>query len=428
MSRPSSPRLACILLWYPLFTQPFIFREIEGIRVHLPVTVYTLYGKNLAHCSDAMKERAHDVRTHGITFLPRLLLALFRELIRAPRRFLSLFREALCRPWPNLEIFGENLWAFCMAFPLARTLERDNINIIYAPWPRGTAMTALVIHRLTGIPFATTVRGDNLCPADPDLAWKMGEAALVRANNAADQVRIEAFGNGEARGRTCLVYNSLTLTETPPESPSILSYNSARPLRLMALGRFDVTKGFDVLIRSCAILRDRGLSFTLTLAGGGGIAMGLGKLEGELRALTAELGLSDRISYPGLLSHNELPTIFSAHDIFLAPCVIDASGRRDGIPNTVIEAMSMGMPVIASAIHALPELVEDGVTGLTVPQKDPDALARAVTKLAGDPGFAAELGKNAIKKVHTLFDPEVNCAKLAAILASLAKDTSSCAE
>ncbi|MBQ7617856.1 MAG: glycosyltransferase family 4 protein, partial [Desulfovibrio sp.] len=353
----TSPKVACLLLWYPLFTQPFIFREVEGLRKFCPLTVYTLYGKNLTHCSKEMLEVADQVETHGLRVLFSVVASMLKEICTQPRRFAKLFAQALLRRWPSLEIFGENLWAWLMGFYLAPKFVREKIEVIYAPWPRGTAQAAQVISQLTDIPFVITVRGDNLAPADPDLGEKMKRAAAVRANNAADQARIEAFGQGEARGKTSLIYNSLTLTLDQSPIQHILTYQKDRPLKIMALGRFDVTKGFDVLIKACALLRDQGLSATLTLAGGGGLAMGLGKLEGQLKNLCRELDLEDLVSFPGLISHNDLPALLAAHDIFAAPCVIDPFGRRDGIPNTVIEAMSLGLPIVASHLHALPEVI-----------------------------------------------------------------------
>ncbi|MBQ7584632.1 MAG: colanic acid biosynthesis glycosyltransferase WcaL, partial [Desulfovibrionaceae bacterium] len=172
---PNSPKLACILLWYPLFTQPFIFREIEGLKKLLPTTIYTLYGRNLKHCSSEMKAQAFQVKTHGLKALPQVLL----NLVTQPRLFFKLVKELLTFKWPNLEILGENLWALAMGITLAPQFKKDKIEVIYAPWPRGTATAALVIHKLTGIPYVTAVRGDNLQPADPDLALKLKEAALI---------------------------------------------------------------------------------------------------------------------------------------------------------------------------------------------------------------------------------------------------------
>ena len=487
---PGLPHVACVLLWYPLFTQPFIFREVQGLRKRLPVSVYSLYGANLRHCSTEMQLAARQTHTLGTKALFTILAEVMRQVCVHPLRMGRLFRRTMFRRWRCIETMGENLWAFCAGVYLARRFTEAGIDMIYAPWPRGTATAAWVAGSIAGLPFATCARGDNLEPADPDLGAKLDAAFLVRANNGADKARIENFDRGQAKGKVELVYNGLTLPpledvsvaelarpdlaesaeqaeqahtdlahtdlahtdlahsdlaqagqaesraslaaqasfaccdcsdvahsfpqlEVVPASPSPVPM--ARPVRLLALGRFDVTKGFDVLLRACGLLQDRGLDFTLTLAGGGGTVMGLGNMQAELTHLRKELGLEARVSMPGLISHNELPRLLKDHDIFVAPCVVHASGRRDGIPNTVIEALAYGLPVVSTTVNALPEVVRHGKTGLAVPQHDAAALADAVETLANDAALAAGLARNGRLLAARMFDPEANNDRLARI-------------
>ena len=190
------------------------------------------------------------------------------------------------------------------------------------------------------------------------------------------------------------------------------------PVRLLALGRFDVTKGFDVLLTACGILRDRGLNFSLTLAGGGGKVMGLGHLGAQLVKMRKDLGLEKQVDMPGLISHNELPRILDEHDIFVAPCVVHASGRRDGIPNTVIEALAYGLPVISTTVNALPEVVRHQDTGLAIPPGDSEALAEAVLRLVGHPEEARRMGRNGALLARDMFDPHTNNLRLAELFIS----------
>lgn len=413
---PGLPHVAYVLLWYPLFTQPFIFREVEALRARLPLTVYTLYGRNLRHCSDEMRARGGHAQVYGMRALPRLCLEVLRQLVTRPVRLWRLFRRSCCRRWQSWEVFGENLWAFLVGLSLGRLFREAGIDLVYAPWPRGAATAAWVAASVAQLPFATAARGDNLDPADPDLADKLAAAVLVRANNAADQARIEAFAHGEARDRTALVYNGLTLPAPGPEVTDGASRFHPGPLRLLAVGRFDVTKGFDVLLRACALLKQRGLDFRLTLAGGGGKVMGLGNMEDQLRRLRAELGLTQDVDMPGLISHNELPALLAGHDIFLAPCVVHASGRRDGIPNTVIEALAYGLPVVGTTVNALPEVIRHGETGLAVAPGDAEALADAVMELAADPERARRMGRAGARLARDMFDADTNADRLARLL------------
>lgn len=413
------PHVAYILLWYPLFTQPFIFREVEGLKGLLPISVYSLYGPNLRHCSNEMRSVAGETHTYGMRSLWRVLGECFRQSLLHPFRTGRLFRKALFRRWRSWETLGENLWALCAGMYLGRLFKDSGIDMIYAPWPRGTATAAWVASQIAGVPFATAARGDNLEPADPDLGDKLTAAFFVRANNEADKRRIEVFAKGQAKGKVELIYNSLTLPPLPPtgETAPAPARNTPmqRPVRLLALGRFDVTKGFDVLIKACGILRDKGLDFRLTLAGGGGAVMGLGRMEAEILRLRESLQLEDRVSLPGIISHNELPRILGDHDIFAAPCVVHESGRRDGIPNTVIEALAYGLPVVSTTVNALPEVVIDGKTGLAVPPNDPQALAEALLRLADDAALAQTLALNGKQLAADMFDPTRNNQRLADI-------------
>ena len=404
------PHVAVILLWYPLFTQPFIFRDVEALKARLPVHVYCLYGRNTRHCSAEMLAVEGTATTHGVKKLPAILVGAGRSLLRHPRLTLKAARLALCHRWKSLETFGENLWAFLCGLHLARHMKEAGWDLLYAPWPRGTCTAARTISVMTGIPYATSARGDNLNPADPDLAGKLRDAAFIRANNAADVERIAALTDEETRARVRLVYNSLTLPRG-----ELCPVTMASPVRLLAVGRFDVTKGFDDLLRALAILRGQGRAVTLSLVGGGGKALGLGPMDKVINELRTSLRLEDAVSLPGIVSHDALPGLLRSHDIFVAPCVVAEDGRRDGIPNTVIEALSFGMPVVATRVNALPEVVRDGETGLLVEQKDPESLAGAIARLMDHPGEARRLGANAAALAADMFSPGGNGDRLAAL-------------
>ncbi len=410
-SGPRRPKAAVLLLWYPLFTQPFIFRDVEALWRRLRLEIFTLYGLNLRFCSREMRAAADRARRLGLRALPGILLSALRLAFTRPRLFGRLFRDTVCFRWPSLEIFGENLWAFLCGVHLAPIFQARGIEIMYAPWPRGTATAARVISRITGIPYVISARADNLSPADPDLLDKLRDACAVRTNNLSDGRRILAL-TGDSGENLAVIYNGLTLPrETVPHKPL------GSPVRLLAAGRFDVTKGFDVLLRACALLRKKGVDFTLTLVGGGGRIMGLGALETSLRELCAKLGLDDIVSFPGLVSHDAFPAILRSHDIFVAPCVVAPDGKRDGIPNTVIEAMSYGMAVVSTDVNGLPEVVRHNDTGLVVRPGDPEGLAEALARLAADPKLAGDLGARAAVLAAELFSPEANGRRLAEFLA-----------
>lgn len=414
----SSPHVAYVLLWYPVFTQPFIFREVQGLKaLGYPLQVYSLYGLSLRECSPEMAQVASQTITLGLKALLPILGEVLRQWLMHPVRMARIFYRSLCHKWPSLEMLGENAWAWAAGVYLARCFREAGIDHIHAPWPRGTATAAWVASQLSGIPFSTAARGDNLNPADPDLLDKLMAARCIRANNKADESRIKAMLPLAMQHKVCLIYNSLTLhvqgSAAVPMQP---------PIRLLAVGRFDITKGFEYLLQACKILKDDGLDFHLTLAGGGGRWLGLGQLGPQLKRLCAELGIEAQVTMPGLLTHEALPAILLDSDIFVAPCVIHASGRRDGIPNTVIEAMAYGLPTVSTDVNALPEIVRNGETGLTVPEKDPVALAAAVRYMVEYPQEARRMGQQGSHMVRDMFRPEHNVRLLRDMFIHTTKD------
>jgi len=149
------------------------------------------------------------------------------------------------------------------------------------------------------------------------------------------------------------------------------------PLKLMAVGRFARTKGFDVLLKACKLLKDRGVAFKLTLVGAG--------FQGPtLQRLRKRLGLEDCVDMPGFLPHDQLTYLLKNHDMLVVPSVVHSTGDRDGIPNVIMEALSHRLPVVATDVCGIPEVIRHGETGLVVCQKDPEALAAAISDTASD--------------------------------------------
>ena len=100
----------------------------------------------------------------------------------------------------------------------------------------------------------------------------------------------------------------------------------------------------------------------------------------------------------------------------VAPCVVGADGNRDGLPTVLIEAMALGVPVVATDVTGIPELVQDDRTGLLVPQRDPEAIARAVGRLLDDRAEAAALARAARATVEAEFDLRRNVGRLRSLL------------
>jgi glycosyltransferase involved in cell wall biosynthesis len=136
----------------------------------------------------------------------------------------------------------------------------------------------------------------------------------------------------------------------------------------------------DDLLRAMALLRERGTTLRCLLAGDG-------PDREKLQQLATELGLSNAVEFVGEVSHENVPAILSRIDIFAVP------STWEGFGVAAIEAAAMEIPVVASNIHGLPDVVNDGVTGLLIPPSNPEALAAAIGRLAGDPALRRRMGE-----------------------------------
>jgi colanic acid/amylovoran biosynthesis glycosyltransferase len=394
------PKTAYVLLWFPLSSETFIFREVQSLRrLGLHILVYSLYGKKLKNCSPEMLDFSYGVRRMGLYAVPLMLRDIFYWNRRVPGCLVKLAKEIAMRRWCNIEITGESWWAFFAGFRLARLLTRDGVAHIHAPWAGGPATAAWVASRLTGIPFSMAGRAGDIYPPDGALAEKIAESAFVRVNNRAnvDYLSLQAPRHAD---KINLIYNSLTLRENGQAEVAMTP-----PYKLMAVGRFARTKGFDVLLRACKLLKDQGIAFKLTLVGSG--------FQGPmLLRLRKSMSLEDCVDMPGFLPHDQLTYMLKSHDMLVVPSVVHATGDRDGIPNVIMEALSHRLPVVATDVCGIPEVIRHGETGLVVCQKDPEALARAILDMASDRERAMSMAAAGCALVKQMFDPQQNASAL----------------
>ena len=388
-----TPVVAYVALWFPLSSETFVFREVCHLREQgLPVRVYTIYGERLRGCSREMRDYPGPLRRMGLRASLAVLAAFGRALLREPARVRTLLREALFRRMRDAETQIENAICFFAGFLLAEECRRDGVELLHAPWANGPATACWVASRLTGIPFAFTGRARDIYPQDGILREKARDAALVRTNNAANVDWLRQFCPPEQPDKVHLVYNSLTFGMgeacAMPMQP---------PFQLLAVGRFVRKKGFDYLLSALARLREEGLEIRLTLVGDG-------VLRRRLCRQVRQLGLQDCVEMPGFVPHDRLRQFLYSHDLLVMPSV-HASGDRDGIPNVIMEALSHSMPVVATDVCGIGEVVRDGETGFLVPQRDVPALAGAVRRMLEDREGAARMARAGSERVRRMFDP-----------------------
>jgi glycosyltransferase involved in cell wall biosynthesis len=175
--------------------------------------------------------------------------------------------------------------------------------------------------------------------------------------------------------------------------------------RILSIGRLVPKKGFPVLLSALHRLHLRGFEFHCTIIGDG-------PMEGALRKKIAEADLGDCVELLTSRPQHELLRYYHSTDLFVLACEVDRDGDRDGIPNVIVEAMAMAIPVVSTRIAGIPECVEHGRSGLLVREKDVNALCEAMAKLLSSPVLARRLGRAGRRKVMQEFNVRRNIAQI----------------
>jgi colanic acid/amylovoran biosynthesis glycosyltransferase len=175
--------------------------------------------------------------------------------------------------------------------------------------------------------------------------------------------------------------------------------------RLVQAGRLIEKKGLPVSLRAFAAFLTRHPNAKLTIAGEGPL------LEG-LQNLASDLKIERHVSFTGFISQQELREIYYRSHIFLHPSHTGHDGNQEGIPNSMLEAMASGLPAFATDHGGIPEAIENGFSGVLVPERDDKALTQAILDAARHAEFLSRIAHGGAEKVRTNFDLRTQAQRL----------------
>lgn len=397
-----APRVAYMMSRFPKLTETFILYEILAVQAQ-GVTV-ELYPLQREQTSVMHPEAAPLVaRAHYQPLLSwAILRAQWHYLRRKPRAYLGALRDLLRANWGSARYFLGALAFFPKAVRFAQLMEASGIDHLHAHFASHPAAMAFVIHRLTGIPYSFTAHGSDLHRDKHMLCQKVAEAAFVVTIARFNQEIFAAECGESARTKVQVIHCGV---DTEVFQPRQRSSDRPGPLQILCIGTLHEVKGQTHLIDACRLLRERGVDFVCRLVGDG-------PDEAALRTQVMEAGLADAVHFEGRKTRQEVIALLEATDVVVAPSVPSRDNRREGIPVVLMEAMGAGVPVIASDLSGIPELVEHEVSGLLVPPGDVAAIAAALERLANDSTLRARLGQGGREKVLREFDLATNAARL----------------
>lgn len=291
-------------------------------------------------------------------------------------------------------------WLMCLVpFFLAaqiRVLRRlaPEADVVAAHWlfPQGMAA------RLGGVSPVVILHGSDVHLARGRAAgalarWILSGAQAVVANSTATADRARAVAPG---ARVGVIPMGVDVERFAPPEGAVERGSGAIPPRIVGVGRLVPLKGYRHLVEAMPKIRETFPGASLTLVGNGPEREGLERL-----AVT--LGVEGAVTFAGEVPHNEVPGILYEHNLFVLPAVVTETGETEGLGTVMLEAMAARLPVAASDVGGIPDVVEHEVTGLLFSPGNPDTVGDAVIRLISDDGLRGRVVAEAGKRVRERF-------------------------
>ena len=390
--------IAYVVSRFPKLTETFILFELLAVeRQAQRVELFPL----LRHRESVSHPEALDLvgRARYEPFLSRAIIASqLRALRRQPRAYLGALAALMRGTLGSANYFFGGLAIFPKVVQMAHEMELLGVRHVHCHFSNYPAAAGFIIHRLTGIPFSFVAHGSDLHVDRHMLDRKVREAAFVIAISRDNLEEIVAECGEWARERVHVVHCGV---DTALLRPRAERDATPRPFTILAIGTLHEVKGQSVLIDACRLLIEAGLELRCRF-------IGEGEDEARLRAQIDDAGLGDVVTLDGRRTRSEVVAALGEADLLVAPSVVARNGKREGIPVVLMEAMSCGLPVVASRLSGIPELVEDEVSGLLVDPGDVTALAAAIRRLMDDPHLRVRMGAAARQRILSAFDLNEN--------------------
>jgi len=400
-------RIAYVLGRFPVLSETFILREIVDLqRLGLPIDLYAL-----AHGDRGMAQPDAERLQPDVVFRPSpagLLRPRSPTVLGALRRPGRLLREAWRllrlgpkRPGWSLIALSRVLSACYLAGEMARRgTARVHAHFLGAPTHVG-----YLAARILDVPFSCSAHAADVFTRErlPEIDRVIAHYADIIFACTRFLAECLAVDHGLPSEKIAAVYHGIRADELA------VARSPVDPPLILAVGRLVEKKGFAHLVSACAVLRRKGLGFRCVI-------VGEGPERPVLEGLIADGGMEGVVRLAGALPFPAVLEWMARASVIAAPSVVAIGGDADGLPNVLLEAAAVGLPIIASDVSGIPELVRDGQTGLLVPPHDAPALADALERVLTDATLADGLAARAREVVLTEFDSHRSAERIARFL------------
>jgi glycosyltransferase involved in cell wall biosynthesis len=395
---------AYLLESFPDPTKTFVFREVaEAARQGLGPLIYSVR-------QPSTEERAlYEGSTLPVVYLPSE--PELRSHVETERASFSARQRRELSRWRNVK--GDSTRVF-EALWLGRQLRSRGIRHVHAHFAGLAARTAWLLRRLWGISYSFTGHADDIFSPEPreiSLGRLADDARFIATETDYSRNRLESEF-AAARGKTFRVFNGIgeECFDHRQKITGALVPDPDAPPKIVSVGRLVEKKGFPTLLAASALLRDRGKAFALEV-------IGAGPLEAALRARVAELHLTAHVTLHGAQPQSFVRARLASARAFALAAQREGDGGSDNLPTVIMEAMASALPVVSTRIAGIPEMVDEGVTGLLVTEGDAPALADALAAYLDDAPRATTHGAEGKIRAREKFGIAASVAALSHLLA-----------
>jgi len=390
----SAPVIAYLFTTFPKPTETFLQREIIAMRAHgVSMRLYSLWGGGGSF-------RGIPVARFNKWRLLTLFWMIPYESWRRPEVLRQVLHGLFTRRAPSWLNFWENMLGAGFACLFAREFRRNPPTLIHAAWGGAPATAAWLLWRLDGHRFSAAAHAYDIYEHGGGwwLCDKLEHAAFIHTST--EMGRAALVERGLPAEKIVCIRRGL---DRLPQMKRLRS--SREPLHVVCVARLVEKKGLDHQMRIYAALRNAGVPFEAHVIGDG-------PLRPELERLAGQLGVAAQVTFTGHLAQHDVWSQLDWADVMLHTGVIAPSGDRDGLPNVIPEAMSIGVLVVTSPVAATTEAIAHGVSGLVAPADNSSAWVAALKRLSSDDAFAEKLRATARKWVEENFDAHKNADRL----------------
>lgn len=398
-------KIAYIVSRFPHLPETFILREMIHLEtLGWEIELYPL----IIQRQEVIHEEARPwlKRAHVVPWLSvNLLKSNLSKMFRRPRQYFSLLGRVVRENGSSPKFLVRALLLFPRAVWMADEFKKEGIRHIHAHYATHPALVAWLINQLTGITYSVTVHAHDIFVEKPMLATKLHDSVFISAISEFNRKYLADMFGPWVNEKTEIVRCGIEPSYYQMTNQSAVN---SKQLEIISVGSLQPYKGHIYLVKACAELMKRGIPFHCRIVGGG-------DLRHMLEQAIQENHLEGRVELMGPRKQDEVSQLLQTANCYVQPSVVTHTGKMEGIPVALMEAMASRIPVVATSISGVPELVHPGETGWLVPPEDVDALADALSEIYRNPVEAdrrADLGQ---KWVLEEFELSSNVRKLASL-------------